>query len=171
MLEGDRATRLAPMLIGTHSDTPLAYLETRHRWFDWPAPVATEPVRTWGQVTTSHIDRDGDRLRFVEDVSWRGHKSVDGALGISLDPQSVATGAWIELRERRRGGCVLHRRGTARLDRVGRPLQETWHSTGRCLSRSWSHTWTFDWDPWTPCRRSPQPPRSAADPSAQPLSP
>lgn len=148
---GDPATRLTPLLIGTHSTAPLAYLESPRRWFDWPAPITAEPVRTWGQVTTDHVDHARGITHVVWDVAWRGHKSVDGALSVTLDALGSATTARIELEERRRGGCVLRRRGEASLDHQGRPRREVWHSSGRCLFRGWEHRWAFEWAPWVPC--------------------
>ncbi len=155
MIEGDRAARLAPLLIGTLSHAPLAYRETRRRWFDWPAPVATEPTRTWGPLATTSIDRSGEAWTVVHDLTWRGHKSVDGSREVVFAPDGRATHARIHVRERRWDGCVFERTGEATLDPVGRPLSERWRTDGRCGLRRWTHVWRLDWSGWRACDDQP----------------
>ncbi len=147
--------QLAPMLLGTGSASPLAYPESRRRDFEWPAPVVTIPMRSWGDVGTLSLDElvDGARV-VVQSFEWRGYKRAEGARRAEIDPEGQVVSVSIDVTERGPDGCRVHSSGTAALDERGLPTSERWTFEGRCPLRSWTRAWTFTWGPWAPCSRS-----------------
>ena len=152
-----RRPSFAPLLIGTTSASGLAYWESRRRWFEWPPPVVTEPMRTWGEVQTSYLDRHGDATSLVQSSSFRGYKRVEADRRVTfLDDRPVAVA--MEIREDRPRSCRLIRSGTATLDAAGLPRTEDWTSQWRCPLRRTQQVWAFRFGPWSPCDPAPRGP-------------
>lgn len=143
--------RVAPMLLGVAVDADLRWPLGRGRTLDWPAPVATVPLRLAGEVETVAIDRLDDRTVVVRSFAWDGWKRVEGARRTELDADGRAVVAAIEATDRWPGGCVVELAGRAELDPHGLPRLEAWDLRRRCpFSRS-IQRWEFTFAPWRAC--------------------
>ncbi|MEQ1564626.1 MAG: hypothetical protein ABMA64_03225 [Myxococcota bacterium] len=157
--------RTAPMLFGRLVAAPLAYPTTPDRWVSWPAPVATLPTRSFGQIDTVSSDErpDGSRSVVVTFV-WRGWKEVSGARTVTFDPSGVPVRAGMDVTDRWRGGCTVRSVGEAVIGPHGLPTTERWTLDGRCPLRRWTGEWTFAFTDWGRCEVATVPSPSGAEP-------
>lgn len=144
---------VAPMLFGTAIHVDLSYPITRRRRMEWPGPVATLPVRTFGEVATVSVDElAAGSKRIVVGFGWDGWKDVAGARSVTFADGMVPVIAAMEVTDRWPNGCKVRSSGTAELGPAHLPVHETWRFDGACaLGTDWTAEWTFAFGAWRPC--------------------
>ena len=147
--------QFVPLMVGLRSRSALRYWVTSKRWFVWPAPVATEPVRTWGEVFSEHqVPQPDGGTVLVHNLYWDHYKRQSAERRLTRDSNGAVTALALVVQERiPRGllGCRRERRGHAQLGANGLPQRETWTTDQRCGVRAQRQGWRFDFSPWQPC--------------------